>query len=559
VQARTALGSLHLDAAWGLHPPRPFPVPSYASEAFYSYVAGWFDAICPIVARHLAPRGCVVAVQSDNETCYMFHDQPYATDYSDGSLALYRRFLAERYGDIATLNAAYTGCYVDFDAVEPPRDCEVATRADLPRHLDWVAYKEYQITWSVARIARMLRERGLADVPIFHDVAYQYYTPLDIAALEAEPDVDWVGMNLYANKEDYRGASARMRYLAGATKLPFVPEFGCGLWSHHPRTFMPEEHEFITLTALMHGLKAINFYMLVERERWQGSPITRHGTLRPDYAPFYQRLSDFLRRYPLWSFERERAALLLLNYDLGRYVALASTLNYGHADLYGLPPALFEVDLDLGLRCDPRAEAWLFAPGSWLATLGRGLTSRGFDYDLADTHAGAERLARYPLIALQSVDFLDQRDQRRLLAYVEAGGHLLLGPEMPTLDPALRPCRVLADHLDAPGTAQVGRGRITWAATQSLDALLDDLAPRAAFRCGDPAIDLTIHRGDGVALLFAANPTAGPIATQLLFEEQRTLTPAWGDGPALCGEGAVDVTLPAYSVRVWEITQKRKT
>jgi beta-galactosidase len=79
VQARTALGSLHLDAAWGLHPPRPFPVPSYASEAFYGYVAGWFDAVCSIIARRLAPRGCVVAVQSDNETCYMFFDQPSAT------------------------------------------------------------------------------------------------------------------------------------------------------------------------------------------------------------------------------------------------------------------------------------------------------------------------------------------------------------------------------------------------------------------------------------------------------------------------------------------------
>jgi beta-galactosidase len=553
VQARTALGSLHLDAAWGLHPPRPFPVPSYASEAFYGYVAGWFDAVCSIIARRLAPRGCVVAVQSDNETCYMFFDQPYATDYSDDSLALYRRFLAERYSDITVLNAAYGDHYVDFSAVDPPRDCEVATRADLPRHLDWVAYKEYQITWSVARIARMLRERGIADVPIFHDVAYQYYTPLDIAALEAEPDVDWVGMNLYANKEDYRGASARMRYLAGATKLPFVPEFGCGLWSHHQRTFMPEEHEFITLSALMHGLKAINFYMLVERERWQGSPITRHGSLRPDYAPFYLRLSDFLRRYPLWSFERERAALLLLNYDLGRYIALASTLNYAHADLYGLPPALFEVDLDMGLRWDARAEANLAAPESWLATLGRGLAARGHDYDLADTHVGAERLARYPLIALQSVDFLDERDQRRLLDYVEAGGHLLLGPGMPTLDPTLRPCRVLAAYLDTPGTAQVGRGQLTWATTHSLDALLDHLAPRAAFRCDHPAVELAVHRG-GATLLFAANPTDAPIAPQLLFEGRQTLMPIWGNGPALCGEGAVEVKLPAYSVRIWEVT-----
>ena len=49
VQARTSVDSLHLDAAWGLHPPHQFPVPSYASERFYEYVGGWFDAVCPLI------------------------------------------------------------------------------------------------------------------------------------------------------------------------------------------------------------------------------------------------------------------------------------------------------------------------------------------------------------------------------------------------------------------------------------------------------------------------------------------------------------------------------
>ena len=58
-----------------------------------------------------------------------------------------------------------------FEEVEPPRDCEIVGAADLPWHLDWVAYKEFQIRWSVSRIARMLRERGVDGVPIFHDIA----------------------------------------------------------------------------------------------------------------------------------------------------------------------------------------------------------------------------------------------------------------------------------------------------------------------------------------------------------------------------------------------------
>ena len=104
----------------------------------------------------------------------------------------------------------------------------------------------------------------------------------------------------------------------------------------------------------MYGIKAFNFYMLVERDRWQGSPITRHGTLRPDHAPFYRRFTDFLERQQFWRFFRKPQALVLLNYDLGRFAAANSRLNYGHSDLLGLPT-----------RAVPRsARPWLSLPGA---------------------------------------------------------------------------------------------------------------------------------------------------------------------------------------------------
>jgi beta-galactosidase len=552
VQAHNAVGSLHLDAAWGLHPPRPFPVPSYASEVFYDYVGGWFDAVCPILARHLAPRGCIVAVQSDNETCYLFHDQPYATDYSPGSLALYRAFLARRYESIAVLNGAYATGYADFAAVEPPRDGGIGSRQDLPWHLDWVRYKEYQITWSVARCARMLRERGITDVPIFHDIAYQQRTPLDVAGMEADPAVDWVGMNLYRNKEEYGHAVQQARFLAGTTRLPFIPELGCGIWSHHPRTSTPDEQELITLGALMHGVKAFNLYMLVERERWQGSPITRHGALRPDYADFYARLTAFLHAYRFWRFRRDPPVLVLRNYDLARYVAATSTLNYAHADLLGLPPELFTVDVDLDLRWDA-GEADEQRTDSWFGTLAAGLHECGVEYDLADTHISSAHLARYPLIFLQATDFMDLGDQGRILAAVEGGATVIVGPGLPYTDPTLQHPGVLSRYLDAPGIAAVGGGRLIWAAPAHLPDLIARLAPAPEFRCADPALDLAVLRDGEQTLLFVANPTPAPCATDLRFSGRRTLRAAWPPGHTLCGAGSIPLALPAYAVRIWEV------
>ncbi len=549
VQAKTAVGGIHFDAMWGFHPPYQFPVPSYASEKFFFESGKWFDAICPILARHRAPQGCIVAVQSDNETCYLFHDQPYATDYGADSLKLYRHYLGQRYTYIENLNTAYCNEYDAFDQVEPPRACAIHSRSDVPRHIDWIAYKEYQIRYAVARFAQMLKARGLQGVPIFHDVAYQMSTPLDVAALEAEPDIDWVGMNLYRNREDYWGAMQRIRYLVGTTRLPFVPEFGNGLWSHHPATFTPAEEEFITLAALMHGLKALNFYMLVERERWQGCPITRHGTYRPEYAQFYERLSHFLQRYPLEQFERDRSVLVLFNFDLFRQAAAATMLHYPHVDLLSLPPELFRVDLDLGLKHDVHFEASYANLENWLGRLMIDLAVRHVDYDLSDTHIAAARLSRYPIVYLQATEFMSPQDQTKLLAYMQNGGHLIVGPGMPYLDAALQPASVLEHYLKQPGTVSIGQGQLTWAPAE---ALANVPLPQPEYQCDQPLLEISVQRGNGSTLLFLANSSAQDLEAQVTFDGSRTFRSAWGETQTKSGENNATFIVPAYSVQIWE-------
>ncbi len=563
-QAHTAVGSLHLDAAYNLHPPRPFPVPSYASELFYEYVGRWYDQVCPKIIRHLAPNGCVVAVQSDNETCYLFHDQTYATDYSPASLALYRSRLRDKYGDIQALNSAYRTSYSAFEQVEPPRDCEIEERADLPRHLDWAEYKEYQIIYAVSRCAKMLRDRGIDGVPVFHDVAYQQRTPLDLAKMEADPYIDWVGINCYRNKEDFTGAVRLARYLTGSVQLPFVPELGCGIWSHHPATPEPVDHEIITLGMLMHGLRAFNLYMLVERERWQGSPVTRHGALRPDRADFYVRLNTFLQRHHFWRFKRDCQVLVLRNYDLGRYAAITQTLSYAHTDLLGLPPELFTVEPDLGLRWDALAESQAematlansfpghHAPGTWMGTLLTSLSARSLDYDIADTHVDIDRLGKYSALFLNATDFMDLEDQQKILEAISAGSTVVVGPGIPYTDPTMQRPGILDRYLTAPGQAQIGRGRLIWAEQTNLPEVLSQVAPPPEYSCNDPSIALTVWRDGSQTLLFSANPTPHSRAVTLTFNGSRTLRSVWGSEQVLSGENSIDFALQPYAVQIWE-------
>lgn len=543
VWARTATGA----PAVTDRPPQPFAIPSYASEALFRETAQFFDALCPVLLPFLAPHGPIIACQVDNETCYFFRDRAYDLDYSPDSLVLYRRMLRERYGDIAALNAAYGRDYSDFAAVEPPRDWEAERRQDVPRHLDWVAYREYQITTALNRLGAMLRERGIT-VPLYHDIAWQSATPIDTAAMEAQPHLDFVGTNLYANQEEYRSLARRVRYQAGSQRLPFVPEFGAGVWWTHHRAFTPAEQEFVTLAALMHGLKAINFYMLVERERWVGSPIRADGTLRPEFASFFRRLSALIHATDLLSSEKRRHVLVLQNYELGRFAAACGTLHHAYLGLAGVPPGLATVADNLDFAGDPAELGHPTMRSRWLGAAMAALEAAQVEYDISDTHLPLERLSRYAMVIAPMAEFSDVEDQHRLLAYAAAGGRLVIGPCAPTLDRLMRPADLFGPHLGPGGEGAIGSGAIALLADPSGLGRLLDPAFANPIRHSNPELRLTIREGV-TTLCFLANPTSAPQRTRL-----RSPHPLWGRWNAE-GELAHDaeLTLAPYTVQVWEV------
>jgi beta-galactosidase len=343
-----------------------------------------------------------------------------------------------------------------------------------------------------------------------------------------------------------------MRYLSGTTKLPFVPEFGSGIWSHHPRTPTPAEQEFVTLAALMHGMRAVNFYMLVERERWQGSPIKRDGAYRPEYADFYHRLSAFLRQYPLGALSPQKEVIVLLNYDLGRYEAMASTLHYAHVDLLRLPDKLKMVDLDLGFRWDVAQEADHDRPDNWLGRAVSQLQELHVDYDLADTHLNFQRLRRYPIACVPTVDFLDAADQRRLLDYVAAGGRLIFGPGLPYLDSDLRPASILSEVALTPGETLFGQGSISWVSADAIATALARYMPAPTIQWDISDVEVVERCGELQRLLFIANPTEREQEVTITLNERRRLFPVWGGRASPVLGDQVSVNLAPYTVQIWE-------
>ncbi|HHV63157.1 MAG TPA: beta-galactosidase [Firmicutes bacterium] len=439
-QARTASGTPAILTV----PPKPFPIPSYACDGFYEEVAVWFDAICPIIAKHQYPQGGIIAIQSDNENSYFFKLTPYDVDYSDASVALYRRFLAGKYESIARLNSEYRTRYSSFDEIEPPRDFTAETMEEIPYFLDWAEYKEFYLNYGLKRIADMYRQRGITGIPVYHNLPAAYNVPFN--QVRTEEVLDLQGVDLYPHKESYSSTKKACQYIAGTSKFPMIPEFGAGIWAWD-KPIMPEDQFFNALTALMHGVKGFNYYMIVERERWLGSPVTRDGRVREPYFEFYRSLLGFLNDSDFASYGAHIDVLLLLERDYDRLDFASRLLSLPFMGPFAgifadLPGNLLVSERKLGFE-----DAIAVEKEAWQDAFFEGLTRSHYAFRIGDSESPVEVLQQYRVVVCPAFEFMSEGVQAKLLSYVEGGGTLVMGPRMPRLNEFMQPCSRLAGAL----------------------------------------------------------------------------------------------------------------
>ena len=528
---------------------KQYPIPGYASEKLYRECGKYFDALAPILLKHQHPRGAVVAIQIDNETNYFFRDRAYVMDYGKDSVRLYRQMLKEKYGEVEKLNELYGSRFPDFELVTPPAGFEGVDKKDLPYYFDWVEYKEYQISYALKRIAHMWKDRGIT-LPAYHNVSCQYYTPVDLVNIEEMPEIDVIGIDMYLYPKDFKEIRTKVKFMAGSSKLPYIPEYSSGVWFDNPRTLQPQEEEFTTLYCFMNGLKAINYYMLVERERWQGCPITRDNRIREEYFDFYYRFNRFLQESSLHRYERKPRVLVLKNFDMGRFKALYSKMDLNpfcsntFVRGFELPAMLFKPDTDLGFKyMDGDFSHWAAEP--WIDGITERLLEKNIDFNYSDTHLPLEKMVRYPVVFASAYDFMSAEEQQKLVRYAEQGGRLIVGPGLPCLDREMKECSLLGDYVrtkEEPGVVVCE------------DPHLLDLAPLGL----DPeykssrAVELVVHRREDSRLLFAANVSDSVQQADISFEGTKEFKALW-NGSDMSGKGEIHVTLPPYTVVVWEV------
>lgn len=424
--------------------PAPTRTVDYLAPAFLAETARWYDAVMPVLAPRLQPRGGpVITVQLDNEVG-MLAWVSNSPDLTDGLLA--------------DFCASVDGRFSPATVRTPDESVAGRLRVDLGRFMRsrFAAY--------VRALRTMAEERDVRDVPFavnLHGTADGSGTPFPIGISQLVETYAGVPRML-SGSDHYLGAATSDTltdlYVMNAfmdavhdrdqplTSLEFeagTGDYGAGLEVMHD----PSTVDLKTRLCVAQGNRLINYYLLAggtnppldvpvgDGNDRLGFTGERHGTAAP-IGPEGQRGIAFEAT------SRTVHAVTTLAPWLARMdeehddVVLGLTLDayateYHHPDSAEMTAAV--ADLAAHRGAGPRR------------ALARSLLLLGYRYGAV--HLEQRDPEPGQVLALASGRRLGAAVQERVLRHVDAGGRLLyLGP-LPELDLDGSPCTVLADGL----------------------------------------------------------------------------------------------------------------
>lgn len=540
--------------------PFAFPVPSYASDAFLDEVTRYFQALAPALASLRYPEGPIVLLQVDNEGALYFRDGAYDQDYHPDAIRLYREFLRDKYGTIERLEAVMgpsgDGEPLRFATVEPPRRMNATTHAELARHLDWSQFHEQLLGTAFERFGKALALAGLGGIPTTHNLPMgQETTPLNAARVARA--VDLVGLDYYypAGPTARRVIARRTSELAVHCEGHDRPAFACEMGAGFPPFFPPldeRDSAFTALAALAYGLRGLNIYMAVERDRWVGAPIDAKGRARP-FAAFWTKLFATLERTRFASLRRRAPVRILVPRSERRLTRVMHAWGPVSGALFsvfgaGAREAAFEDDLGLGYPVAMESAGYVDA-------LEQALEARGVPHAMIGGEDREVALEGAAWIVCATGGALNPALMQRLEEAAARGAVVTFGPRAPTMDGSFA---TLAEPL------VLERARPQSSSVPLLlgddPAALDAAVASAIVELGLPTfasdphgIHVTVHEDASGAprVMFVINPGDHDVVARITVPKGATrVADAFDDTTLSAVRGAAELRVAPKSVRM---------
>ena len=387
------------------------------TEKFVELSKEWIKQVSRLWKRYsIRNGGPLVFIQVDNE---ILPNDVY-----------FPRYLKKRYGKVDGLNSAWRSRFADFAGLLGDKKA-MSGKYGWTNFLDLMRYRTmYFPGWYVSKIRDMFKEYG-TDVPLMANNTF--FSCQDWYSLQKQTDfvgVDYYGFYLLPG-DSYYWDYLYLSLNNNISKFPWSPEFQCGssMMGFGPT---PSRHEkLVTFFALASGMRGMNYYMFVERERWEGyCPVTENGKIRPEWFAF-KHFNKVLNEID-WVRMKRQCSIGLL-WDMGNFWRYL----YQGGRKFNIQPADYT---DVGSTSYECAQEPLWA---YVKTLVKSDTN----FDMVDDRSD---LSAYPVILYAEPRFLGSAYQKKLADYVRGGGRLIFLGSPPNRGLLGKPSAVLARELALP-------------------------------------------------------------------------------------------------------------
>ncbi|MDQ0338662.1 beta-galactosidase [Caldalkalibacillus uzonensis] len=427
------------------HPTR---VVSYQHPLFLEKVKNWYSAVNKVIApMQINENGSVIMYQLCNEIG-MLHWVTNTSDYNEDTLQKFAVYLEGQYQTISAFNTKYglsESSFTDFVNI---------FKAGLPAHypsfhFEWRRFWRDYIKDYVNHLRSFAKQTGIT-VPFIVNVHgfkdFSIYSrgvdyPIGLSQLYKTAELDDVvvagdfypGHIGYDTYHDLILSCSLTKSISHPEQPLFSAEFQSGRLADRPRLY-PQDLDLNTRTCVAHGMNALNYYMFVagenyeqiglfgRRHEWQ-APIDSKGQERPNYAKA-KHLGHLFRTIG--------QRLLSASKHIHTYIAF-------NPDDY-MTEVTDERDRDMVNELAAKRETFAFDG------IQRLLAAANIHYEAVDLLKELD-VEKVPTLWVFSSAYMNEDIQRKLANYVQAGGRLVLYPEIPTHDLYGKPCTVLADQL----------------------------------------------------------------------------------------------------------------
>ena len=417
---------------------------SYMHPLFLEKAEKWIRKVCGLLAPWCAGRGGpIVAVQLDNEAVGIhtwFNDGWY--DYNPDTFGFgnpdgrWPRFLREKYGTAEALSEAWE-CRVDSFADAAPLCQKAESRGGIRRLRDYEQCYLAQVSDYFALLRSWMTESGL-DLPYIHN------SPNPDANGDFFEIADRMGPRFLLGSDHYYNLNQNWKQnnptpqyavrnfisletLRNLGVPPTVLEMPSGSASDWP-PILPEDARAAYLVNLAMGMKGVNYYI------YTGGPNVPGTGSTTDLYDYGAPVSAFGECRPLYYVQQEVHRLC------GEYALAESRLLSDFT--VGYDREIQRADCYQGYR-----EEGFLSPGQAWEFTRAGLLTTAFCSGITPSLCDLTRFVPDPSkpAAVVTGSVLSRAAQENLAEFLNRGGRLMIGPELPVLDEELRPCRILAD------------------------------------------------------------------------------------------------------------------